>query len=848
MQRPYILKQKYPVGDSVVVAAEITEFGKAVCELDDASPVLQAAIDAVAGIGGGVVYLPEGHYRLRTPIDLKTAVTLRGEWVSPDVRPADPSVGTVLECFVGREDPDGVPQIRMRACTGIQCVTFYYPEQSFEKPVPYSPCVRQDGVDSVTLENVTMINPWRGMQCGPDANELHYLHNVYMTPMHEGLFMDRTTDIGRMYMFHIGPEYYASFVEGTDLESLRRYMLSEVTGVFMARSDWEYGYGIHVRYCKVGFLITTLTDSAPNTQLSQLNLYNCDIGFKLIEVNPYGVALSDSTIECDIPGLEAAIQSDERFTTVMQISGTDFRGPYRNHVRHTGKGQLSFSNCSFENWAETAVCQSQGGLTMLQCRFGKAPAKGAHFEFSSTIGGAQITGNRFTGKPVIRIPEEARESVQLSDADLGLKAPPRGGHKPYPGRPYPDSDILYLVTDYGAVGDGKADCTASFRSALSDARKTGGIVYVPAGLYRLDGTIRIPTGVQLRGVFQVPCHTLGGGSVLMTYANKDNEDGDPFITAAPNAGIFGLTIYHPEQDAVSPHKYPWAFRSKGPGCYAVNTVFVNPWLGADFASYPSENHYISYISGAPIRCGIYCGHNSGEGWVENIQFNPHYFFRTDLPNKPKNWHEFWHNQIRYLEALKFGHNACEHLLGTFVFAANHGLYFVLQNGKGTSGTFIGHGTDGGQNGLCVAGCDKLDLVNTELVTIEAPRDRVYFQSEENAKGEVAVFNTLMWGAPHRSVVINGGRLEFQLTNIVSPGTVAITVNGGEATFAGTYFYQNTNNVEVNRGSCRLVSNMTVRRYSRPGRNGEPPQLLPRQPALDLFHSGGKLEELFSFSK
>ncbi len=846
--RPFILKQKYPVGDTVVICADLADYLPDPSACEDAAPVIQKAIDEIASIGGGVLYIPEGTYALRTPLTVRTAVTLRGEWISPEVEPPVKGKGTVFECFFGKNDPDGTPQVTLSACSGIQCVTFYYPEQSFENPVPYSPTVRQNGVDSATIEFVTMINPWRGMQCGPDANELHYLHNVYMTPMHEGLFMDRTTDIGRMYHFIISPDFYASFVEGTDIEALRSYMLKQSTGVFMARSDWEYGYDIRVSYCHVGFLITTLTDSAPNTQISSLHMYNCDVGFELIDVNPYGVALSDSTIVCDRPGLTCAIRSDQRFKTVMQVCGTDFKGPYPYMVCHRGSGQLSFSNCTFEGFTEAAFFQNAGGLTLLQNTFGKAGPGISHIVLEDGIGGTLLCANKFSGGLSMKASEEAKKHIKQSELSKPLSLPPKGGHKPFTGRAHPSSDMLYLVTDYGAKGDGAEDCTGAFTSAISDARKTGGIVYVPAGRYRIDGHLHLPSNVQLRGVFQVPCHTLGGGSVLMTYAGKGHETGKPFITAAQDSGLFGLVIYHPEQDAANPYPYPWAFQARGPRCYLVNTVFVNPWLGADFATYPSEGHYISYISGAPIRIGVYCGNNAGEGWVENIQYNPHYFFRTDLPNKPTKWHEFWNNQIKYLEALKFGYNENEHVMGTFVFAAHHGLIFVLQDGKGTSGKVIGHGTDGGQNGLCHAGCGNLDLINTELVTIQAPRDRVYFLSRPDAQGELRVFNTLMWGAPHRAVVLNGGNVELQLTNIVDPGTVAMTVNGGHATIAGTFFYRPVNNVEINGGECQLVSNMTVRRRQRPQPDGTPGELLPHEPALDIFQSDGQLEEIASFSK
>ena len=44
----------------------------------DISAALQAAIDAAAAAGGGVVYVPKGAYRLEQPIVVKSGVELQG--------------------------------------------------------------------------------------------------------------------------------------------------------------------------------------------------------------------------------------------------------------------------------------------------------------------------------------------------------------------------------------------------------------------------------------------------------------------------------------------------------------------------------------------------------------------------------------------------------------------------------------------------------------------------------------------------------------------------------------------------------------------------------------------------
>ena len=367
------------------------------------------------------------------------------------------------------------------------------------------------------------------------------------------------------------------------------------------------------------------------------------------------------------------------------------------------------------------------------------------------------------------------------------------------------------------------------------------MVYVPGGWYRLNGHLHIPDGVELRGVYEVPSHTMGVGSVLQTTCGKGDENADPFITLGVGAGVRGLVIQHPDQSASEPIPFPWAIQGRGENGYVIDVVFVNAWRGLDFGTYPSAGHYVSYIGGAPIRCGVFVGNNAGEGWVENVQYNPHYWSRSTFRNRPegRGWRAFWHNQIELLDALQFGYTENEHVLGTFVFAAKHGLHFVQQNGRGARGTFIGHGTDGGEIGLCIEGVEDIDLINTELVTIESPRTRTYFLTEEGSTGTVRVFNTLLWGAPHLPVLLNGCDIQFEQMNLVDCGQTCITVNGGTHTFSGLYFYKNHENVVVNGGSCSLLGSMTPRRAEK---------RQECEPVLEITHNGGDLSERFSWSK
>ena len=92
------------------------------------------------------------------------------------------------------------------------------------------------------------------------------------------------------------------------------------------------------------------------------------------------------------------------------------------------------------------------------------------------------------------------------------------------------------VMDSGAVADGQADCTAVFQRLLDDAWQAGGgVVDVPAGRYAIKGNLKIPAGVTLQGIYRVlPTVQRNrqtrelAGSVLLAYAGRGQEQGEPF--------------------------------------------------------------------------------------------------------------------------------------------------------------------------------------------------------------------------------------------------------------------------------------------------------------------------------
>lgn len=92
----------------------------------------------------------------------------------------------------------------------------------------------------------------------------------------------------------------------------------------------------------------------------------------------------------------------------------------------------------------------------------------------------------------------------------------------------------YSVKRYGAVGDDTADDTSAIQSALN-ACPAGGIVYFPAGTYRITAPVTVP---RIMGL-------LGGGAFagLATSLHQATANTSGVVISAAHASMHGLTVY-----------------------------------------------------------------------------------------------------------------------------------------------------------------------------------------------------------------------------------------------------------------------------------------------------------------
>lgn len=753
---PRVMPTLLPTDDVPIASLNITEapYNAANDGSVDVTTAFQQAINFATQAGGAVIFVPAGVYRFDGSLLLREKVILRGDWQNPDQ--GGTREGTILMPCGGQGDAGGAPFIQLERGSGVKNMTIWYPNQSVSNISAYpwtlhcNPKTTNGPGDNTSIINVTLVNPYQAIKIGPAWNELHYLRNVYGAPLKTGIWLSQTTDIGRIMNVHFAPRYWSQsgFKNSPGEAELLFWLQHQAEGIVMGRSDWEYIYDVSLIGYQTGVRIFKYSDVGPNGVIYGLRTEKGQIGIKLEKVNSIGFAITGSTIRVSAGENPVCVQAGESFTSIVQFNSCTFGGQPGSAISFDEKstGRLTFQNCRFEDWGyqkgKAAIETDAGALAVLDCEFEQDKL---HFQLGKDVSNAQILDNAFPDS--LQIVNESQGEVLVSHEDLHFPKLTALPH-PFAAEPRPATDDLFLVQEFGAVADGETDDTDAFQAALNAAGQNGGgTVYVPAGWYKIAAHLSVPAGVEIRGIWDVPHHTISRGSVLLAWSGRGNADGDPFISLEPGAGIRGLTIWYPEQNSANIQAYPWAIQARGSNCWIKDVTIGNAYQAVDFATFPCANHYVSYLGGAPLKTGIRVNNNFGEGWVENVQFNPHYWLRSS--GYPKVTEPDFQQVISFqqsqLEAFRFGDCHQEHILGNFVYAAEKGLYFSNEGGVCRADVFL-HGTDAGSHGILMesGSGSELNFINSQLVVLGS-NIKGLITTGAQFQAKASFFNTLSWG-------------------------------------------------------------------------------------------------------
>lgn len=381
--------------------------------IKDATGLLQHKLDE-AGKTGGEVFLQAGRYRLEGHITVPSGVTLRGTWTAP--HHAQLHTGTVLLAYEGRGQEDGSPLISLSPSSTLQGVTIFYPEQMISNVKPYPWTIQGRGMHNNVI-NVTLVNPYKGIDMGTYHNELHYLRNIFGCPLKIGVYVNNCTDIGRIENVHFNPHYWARD-EGDgeprpDGNKLIEYLLTEGSAFVFGRTDWEYVVNTFCFGQKIGYHFIATENGSCNGNFLGIGADGTQNAVVVESAAPYGLLITNGefvSMRAEDP-VEVIVEEENRGS--VQFNNCAFWGPSNQIARIAGNGAISFVQCNFVSWDHAgknlpAISALGGSLTVQGCFFRR---RGRQINLGQNLRSAVIFGNQMKDK--ISIENASKGDVQI---------------------------------------------------------------------------------------------------------------------------------------------------------------------------------------------------------------------------------------------------------------------------------------------------------------------------------------------------------------------------------------------------------------------------------------------------
>lgn len=364
---------------------------------------------------------------------------------------------------------------------------------------------------------------------------------------------------------------------------------------------------------------------------------------------------------------------------------------------------------------------------------------------------------------------------------------------------------------FGAIPDGKTDCTVAVQKAMDFAASKGLNVVFEKGNYLFTGHLNVPNGVAVKGVWEsVPAHNgirdaglpkpTEMGTTFLVTEGRGKEDGAPFLTLNTNSTLKGVCLYYPDQNPEeAPAAYPYAIAMRGKNPAVLDVELLNPYNGIDASQ--NERHLIRNVQGQPLRRGVYVDSIYDIGRIENVHFNPWWSMKPKLFD--------W--QMANGEAFVFGRTDWQYVLNTFCFGYKVGYLFMETKAGVTNGNFLGIGADDCQTALVVDNSAPMGILitNGEFVSFHGP-DPTMIEIGPKNSGSVRFTNCAFWGPCNQIAKVGGSGTvgftdcTFMQWDAKRDGRPALRLDSGTVLIRGCEFREAKNQIRLGVDIKRAV--------------------------------------------
>jgi hypothetical protein len=352
--------------------------------LTDVTAQIQQRIDGRAETGGEVL-LPPGKYLITGSLKVPQGVCLRGSWDMPH-HGAAWKKGTTLLITGGRGSENGPAAITLAEDSSVQGITMLWPEQVWNDIQPYPWAIEGHG-RHVTVENVTLVNAYQGIWTGAQDGSLHLIRNVYGCVLRRGIFVDATSDIGRIENIHFNTHYWLGSghpsSDGGAVADARgkkdngdkvvAYVRDNLEAFIFGRSDWEYVLNTFVWDAKYAYHFIKTPHGACNGQFLGIGADYCRSCVQIDDIQPIGLQITNGEFTAFAGDPNTAIVTAPGAGGAVQLVNCNFWGT-KNHVLWMqGDTVITLSSCHIlDAYPAGAILAERGKLIVQGCTFDRS--------------------------------------------------------------------------------------------------------------------------------------------------------------------------------------------------------------------------------------------------------------------------------------------------------------------------------------------------------------------------------------------------------------------------------------------------------------------------------------------
>jgi hypothetical protein len=291
-------------------------------------------------------------------------------------------------------------------------VTIHYPEQLPPPNVVAYPWTIQGRGQLCQVLDITLTNPYKAIDFGTFHNELHVIRNVFGCPLKIGVYIDRCTDIGRMENVHFNPNFWkrseigpklpnGGFTDNDDIDAFHNkllipYLLDNLTGFKVGKTDWEYITNCFVIFAKEGFVFDDYGYGPGNALVTQSG---SDVGPVAVNVRKSQTHAGIQFVNCQFMATVVIGPENEG---PVKISNSGFWpiSDTREQIVKEGPGTLILNACHFSDWDK-----KDEGKPCLRALGGRVSIGGCDFMaektalvFEKGLVAGTVYGSLFRGK------------------------------------------------------------------------------------------------------------------------------------------------------------------------------------------------------------------------------------------------------------------------------------------------------------------------------------------------------------------------------------------------------------------------------------------------------------------